>query len=194
MVRQMSGEPALEHILDEIAAQGVSGMASFPTSLIKFNGEYRRYCLQNLCGNYGRSWTCPPNGGSAESIANEIRGHKTGVVFTVGGDLRCAVDWKSMMKVAGALNKICFHITDEIIPKIGGAVFGYGPCKYCEKCAFLTEEPCRYPHKRVRSLECACVDVGELAKSLGMKIKDDDPDRITFFGLFVFGTKEAQIF
>jgi predicted metal-binding protein len=179
-------------IFDELTGLGVEKIASIPVRLIRFDWGYRKYCVQNLCGNYDRSWTCPPNGGSPESIAEEIQNHENGIVFKVSGDLRCAVDWKSMMKVADSLNKVCFHIVDKIIPKIGsGAVFGYGPCKYCAKCAYLTKEPCRSPKKRVRSLECACVDVGKIAEICGMRVKDDE-DRISFFGLFVYGAKEGD--
>jgi predicted metal-binding protein len=104
----------------------------------------------------------------------------------VTGSIKCSVDWKSMMKVAKVLNKVCFYIMDTIVPRIGnGTVFGYGPCKYCEKCAFVTNEQCRFPDKRVRSLEGACIDVSEIAKLSGMQLKDE-PDKISFFGLFVY--------
>ncbi|MDR2405999.1 MAG: DUF2284 domain-containing protein [Deltaproteobacteria bacterium] len=175
-----------DYILKDIEALGVSALCGIYTDAIKFNSEYRKFCVQNLCGNYGKSWTCPPNGGTAEEIAKEILGYSSGVLFEVSGPLRFTVDWKSMMKVANDLNRVCFAIVDEIIPKIGnGTVFGYGPCKYCKDCAFKTDEPCRYPQKRVRSLECACVDVGELTKECGLSL-GGDPDKMSFFGLFVY--------
>jgi predicted metal-binding protein len=175
-----------DYLFELIGALGVSEFSSISTGALRFNSDYRKYCVENLCGNYNKSWTCPPNGGSAASIANEILSYSNAYVFTVSGPLRFSVDWKSMMRVADKLNQICFSIVDNIIPILGnGAVFGYGPCKYCKECAFKTQDPCRFPQKRVRSLECACVDVGDMAKVCGM-VMGNDPNKMSFFGLFVY--------
>ncbi|MDR2351010.1 MAG: DUF2284 domain-containing protein [Deltaproteobacteria bacterium] len=173
-------------IFNELVAFGASDASPVPTGQLRFNKVYRKYCAQNLCGNFGKSWTCPPYADPIDSLAREITGYGKGIVFTAAGSLRFAVDWKSMMKVSDALNKICFRIMDDIVPRLGnGTVFGYGPCKYCEKCSFFLDEPCRFPDKKVRSLEGACLDVTGLAELSGLEVKDD-PNRITFFGLFVF--------
>lgn len=173
-------------ILECIRDLGVDGLSAIRTSQLRFDSRFRKYCAQNLCGNYNRSWTCPPNSPSVESIATEIVGHPDAVVFKVSGPLRFTVDWKSMMRVADRLGGICASITDKLIPTLRkGAVFGYGPCKYCKTCAFGSDEPCRFPDKRIHSLECACVDVADISRQSGLPL-EHDPDRISFFGLLVY--------
>jgi predicted metal-binding protein len=173
------------YILQKISALGAEEIGVTLTSSLRFDSGYRKYCIQNLCGNYNRSWTCPPNCETPEAIAALILSYQKAFLFTVSGPLRFHVDWKSMMKVADRLNKICSAITDIIIPVIGnGQVFGYGPCRYCENCTFKTQEPCRFPDKRIRSMECACIDAVDALKHCGLKLKFN-PDLINFSGLYV---------
>jgi predicted metal-binding protein len=171
-------------IVGRIRAAGAEETGVMPAALLKFDRAYRERCVQNLCGNYNRSWTCPPHCGPPDALEREIMSYSTAVLFMVSGPLRFEVDWKSMMKVAARLNSVCAEISDSLAPALGGgAVFGYGPCRYCESCTFKAKLPCRCPEKRIRSMECACIDVSDALGRCGMKLVFD-PDRISFTGLF----------
>ena len=62
---------------------------------------------------------------------------------------------------------------------------GVGNCGVCEKCAKLTNEPCRYPDLALPSLESYGVNVSELAKASGMKYINGQ-NTVTYFGAVLF--------
>ena len=34
-----------------------------PVSDVETDESFRRLCEQNVCGNYGKNWACPPDAG-----------------------------------------------------------------------------------------------------------------------------------
>lgn len=66
-------------------ALGLSA-AIMDTANLVFRPEYRTYCEENLCGNYGRNPACPPESGTAEKmIQKALRYEKTLVLQTACG-------------------------------------------------------------------------------------------------------------
>ena len=62
-----------ERILQIARAEQVfSAAAIVPTSEIPFDSGFRVYCEENLCGNYGANYTCPPDCGSPEELRRRI--------------------------------------------------------------------------------------------------------------------------
>lgn len=45
--------------------------------------EYRVFCEENLCGNYGVLPVCPPESGTVEEMAARVRQHQTALVLMI---------------------------------------------------------------------------------------------------------------
>ena len=43
--------------------------------------EYREFCVQNLCGNYGKNYGCPPYCGTPEEMRKKILRYSRALVL-----------------------------------------------------------------------------------------------------------------
>ena len=70
-------------------------VGELPARLVPCDATMRRFCVQNLCGQYKRCWQCPPAVGSAETLIareilrGELPGGSTLVLDESGGELTC---------------------------------------------------------------------------------------------------------
>ena len=46
-----------------------------------FEHELRKYCVENLCGNYGKNHACPPDCGTPEEMEEKVRGYSRALVM-----------------------------------------------------------------------------------------------------------------
>lgn len=46
--------------------EGLAAAAIVDTSAIVFDPSFRTYCEENLCGQYGANYSCPPDCGSPD--------------------------------------------------------------------------------------------------------------------------------
>jgi len=163
--------------------------AVIPSSAIIFSPELLECCKTNVCGNYNKSWTCPPACESFEKQREKILSHKNALIFTTVRELEDSFDYEGMEK--GRM----FHsmLTIEIKKRLAGAlVFGAGGCPVCsvkdgisEKTACAYPDPCLFPEKRIVSIEAAGINVTELSKTAKVTYNNGQ-NSVTFFSLVLF--------
>ena len=61
----MTAEQMVQYAYEE----GFSAAAVVDTADIVFDPSFRPYCEENLCGQYGANYSCPPDCGTPEEIA-----------------------------------------------------------------------------------------------------------------------------
>ena len=61
--------------------EGVAAAAIVDTTQIVFDLSFRPYCEENLCGQYGANYSCPPDCGSPEEMKQRILAHKKALVL-----------------------------------------------------------------------------------------------------------------
>ncbi len=160
----------------------VIGLESFT-----FDPAFREMCKENLCGNYGLCWTCPPDAGDISQLIAEAKTYNWGLVYQTVSKLEDSYDFEGMMEAGRLHNKLAQEIADWA----AGQDFsrwlqlGAGGCHICETCAKRTNEPCRHPKLALRSLETYGVDVSKLAEASGMKYINGQ-DTVTYFGALLF--------
>jgi predicted metal-binding protein len=161
---------------------GAAAAAMIDVASIVFEPEFRVLCQENRCGNYNRNWRCPPKAGDIHDLINSLKVKTTAMVFSHVVALKSSYDWKGMTAGGISFSRVCQKMVERI-PKVfsGAVVLGAGPCKICQTCALLTEEPCRKPNLSVTSLEACGIDVALLAKLSGLKY-NAGPSTITYFG------------
>ena len=70
-----------EHIIQHAVEEGFAAAAIVDTSDIVFDPAFRPYCEENLCGQYGANYSCPPDCGSPEAMKQRILAHKKALVL-----------------------------------------------------------------------------------------------------------------
>lgn len=158
------------------------------TSDLVFRPEYRKYCEENACGNYGVNYACPPYSGSPGEMARRVMKYSRAAVFQSENHVADAFDGAEMK----ALKKKHISMTLQAIDaftgnglSLGGLPIMCGPCNFCAQCQMPQGKPCLHPDRCFSCLSAYCIDVMELAKSCGMKISWDK-HLVYFFSLFCF--------
>ncbi len=174
--------------LTGIAAEaGAYRAGVISTDDVRTDAVFRKMCEQNLCGNYGRSWMCPPDAGPIEELMAEVRTFSHILVYQTVGELEDSYDFEGMMEAGARHNRVVCRIRDRMRAEPLSRVLhlGAGGCRMCETCAKKTGEPCRHPDLAMSSLETYGINVSELAKSAGMKYINGQ-NTVTYFGAALF--------
>ena len=64
-------------------ASGFTDAAVLPVRELVVVPEYRRFCAQNLCGNYGVLPACPPMSGTVEEMTADMRRYQTALLLMI---------------------------------------------------------------------------------------------------------------
>ncbi|MBQ3815581.1 MAG: DUF2284 domain-containing protein [Clostridia bacterium] len=168
-------------------AAGAFRAGIVPTAAVKTDAAFRKMCEQNLCGNYGRSWMCPPDAGPIEELMAEVRAYSHILVYQTVGELEDSYDFEGMMEAGARHNQVVNRVRDAMKAEPLRKVLhlGAGGCRMCEVCAKKTGEPCRHPDLAMSSLETYGINVSELAKAAGMKYINGQ-NTVTYFGAALF--------
>lgn len=171
-----------EDVLRRLTSLGAHACGEVAVAEIVRRSVFREACMQNRCGSYGKSWTCPPaEDGFAFEDAAALAEHA--VVFQHTAPLEDSFDADGMAAAQGAFQELCLRAA-ESFPD--GRVFGTGPCTACAKCAY--PEPCRRGRPPQQNLEAACVDVAKLCEAAGLPYMREQPS-VTYTGLLLLGAR-----
>ena len=64
-------------------AAGFTGAAVLPVRELVVVPEYRKFCEQNLCRNYGVLPACPPMSGTVEEMTADMRRYQTALILMI---------------------------------------------------------------------------------------------------------------
>lgn len=151
---------------------------------IEFSDAVIDACKANTCGQYGKSWSCPPAvNRNGYFIDCNTTTHSKGIVYTTLHKLEDSFDIESM--IAGKISHRALDdkIADEV-RKSGGILLSVGGCILCEKCTCPTQ-PCRFPDKIIPSLESQGIDVVTLSKSANINYHNG-VNTVTYFSVVLF--------
>lgn len=66
----------------EIAKElGFGEAAILPVNDLVVVEEYRKYCEENICGNFNKLKACPPESGTVKEMTEKIKRHKTALIL-----------------------------------------------------------------------------------------------------------------
>lgn len=178
----MTDEKIIQYAIEE----GFAAAAIVDTKDIVFDPSFRPYCEENLCGQYGVNYSCPPDCGSPEAMKQRVLAHKKALVLQTIWEIS---DYSNMPAIKQAKNA---HNTSEIslVKRLraeghGGVIVGASGCALCSPCAHKLGEPCRFPEYQFSCMSAYCVFVKKLADTCGMEYDCGD-GLLAFFGMYVF--------
>lgn len=181
---------ALKKRLLELAEEeGFSQAAVIPTNAFLFVPEYRVYCEENRCGNYGKNYACPPYCGTVEDMRKRTAGYTWALVLKTDHPVANAMDGEETKPLKKLHNMLTRQLTgrlqSEKLIEAGLSIMA-GPCNLCTECKMPKGEPCLFEAQRFSCLSAYCIDVAHLAETAGMPLAWE-VNQVSFFSMYLFG-------
>lgn len=163
----------------------VTDVVASPRTTVEKTETFRTVCATDRCGNYNRSWTCPPAVGSIVLCMERLHGYD-----------ECIIAFKEFenvdMKDEAQINTIikehqagCRSIKHMFMDE-GFDILALtdGACSFCEKCTYPDGE-CIAPEEQMPSVSGFGIDMAEYITSCGLGFAMEN-DRITLYGLMLY--------
>ena len=99
-----------EEMLRYAAEAGADKAASVSVRDIPFDPSFRELCRQNACGQYGKSWMCPPHIGDIRELIARAQMYQNAVLYQIVRPLEDSFDFEGMMDAAHEINRISLHL------------------------------------------------------------------------------------
>lgn len=175
-----------EKALLELAKAAGFTAALCETADIPVDHSFRRYCEENLCGQYDKNYGCPPRCGSPEAMEQKLRSHRRALVLQTAWPITDYTDYAAIAKAKAAHNAASVQLLERLTAEgHTGMVIGSSGCTLCEACARLQGEPCRYPAQQYACMSAYCVFVMGLAQQCGIRYDCED-GMLRLFGMLIF--------
>lgn len=175
-------------LTDQRAELRFDDAAVIPVEQITVRPEYRIFCEENACGNYGKNYSCPPASGTVSEMKARMQRFSNALVLRSAYYVENALDKSEAAPLKKQHNLKVRALIKAL--KEEGCLDQYllilgGPCTLCEKCAMPEGKPCLFESERASCLSAYCIDVNALAKASGMEISWST-DQISYFSLLLF--------
>lgn len=158
---------------EQLAVQeGFSAACFIPTEEIRFNSDFRRYCAENLCGQYGMNYSCPPDCGTPQAMRERALEYKNALVLQTKWNITDYSDTAAVKKAKKAHNEATMRLLERHFPD--ARMVGASCCSLCSPCVLPTGKPCVFPQKRFSCLSAYCIHAQKLAERCGMEYTCSD--------------------
>ena len=149
--------------------------------------EVRSMCAAGKCQVYGRSWACPPACGELEDFQKQMNAFDRCLVVQTVAQMEDDFDVEAMEE-AGELQKRRVLDLVEAIDEAGLSAetmtLSAGTCTLCAECTY-PDEACRFPGKRLVSMEAAGLVVSEVCTQVGIPY-NHGPQTIAYSGCVLY--------
>ena len=157
---------------EELIAQGkrvgFTHVAPLKTSTMQLRPEVRQMCESNTCGKYGANWSCPPGCGSLEECQRRIDSYTEGILVQTVGQLEDEMDGEGMIETEKRHKEGFLRFFEELRQQYDEVLaIGAGCCTQCAQCTY-PNMPCRFPERRVSSMEAYGMLVLQVCKDNGL--------------------------
>jgi len=175
-------------IFDKFIEDHFNNFKTIPFSRVPFKPEVRKLCEQNMCGNFGRSWTCPPAVESPTELQKQLSQFNQVVIVNKVYQLEDSFDWEGMKNGAEDFQSKILKLKRTIRktnPDFQFIALGAGACSICDTCTYKQQIPCRNPKNAIISVEACGIDVMEMVKENGL-MYNNGPNTVTYVGALFF--------
>ena len=175
-------------VIEDLAAQqGFECIGACSAKELVARDEVRSMCAANLCQMYGHSWSCPPACGDIAEFQRLMNEYEHCLVVQTVAEMEDEFDFETMAE-SGERQKERVQDLAEAIDVAGLSakvmVLSAGTCTLCKQCT-CPDEPCRFPDKRLVSMEAAGLVVSEVCTQAGIPY-NHGPLTMTYSGCVLY--------
>ena len=171
-------------------SKGFTNAAVIPADRLVFDPSLRKYCQDNLCGNYGKNCSCPPACGTPQEMKQRTESYRQAWIFQTIAE----VDWRdteALKTVRSQHNARSRELLRELEQGgESGLAMLAGPCSACGTCAGAEGKPCAFPEKQVSCISAYCMSAEKMAEEAGLPYWCGE-GKVAFFSLYLTGRKEG---
>lgn len=174
-----------EKMIQYAEEEGFVHAAMVNTEDIVFDPSFRVYCGENICGQYGANYSCPPDCGSPEEMKRRILSHKRALVLQTVWEIPDFSDSTSIQFAKKEHNAYENRLIKRLRAEdCHGFVIGASGCALCKPCKQVFGQPCQFPDLKYSCMSAYCIFVKKLADTCGMEYNWGE-GQVAFFGMFV---------
>lgn len=134
--------------------------------------ERVRWICQNECGQFGKSWACPPGVGTVEQCRAHCMSYDRCLVISTITEVQDIADIAQTL----ATRQEHERITDQVaaLMRQCGAepfVLSTESCAICPRCAILDGQPCRFPERMHPCVESQGINVIPVLEENGLEFQ-----------------------
>lgn len=175
-----------EALLALAAHEGFAAAAVVAADTIPFDFSFRPYCEENLCGQYGVNYACPPACGSCEDMRQRIVSRQKALVLQSVWDISDYTDLPAIRDAKALHNRAGLSLQQQLRNRgVDCFMVGASGCGLCHPCAAVQGAPCRFPQLQYSCMSAYCIFVKKLCDSCGLEY-DCGSGLLSFFGMIVF--------
>ena len=174
--------------IEQLAAEaGFDCMGTCCAKDLVAREEVRAMCAANTCQVYGRSWACPPGCGEIDDFQRQMHELDTCLVVQTIADMEDDFDVEAIAYAADLQKQRVFDLVEAIdAAGLSGEsmTLSAGTCTLCPECTY-PDAPCRFPEKRLVSMEAAGLVVSEVCTMADIPY-NHGPRTIAYSGCVLF--------
>ena len=153
---------------------------------IIFKEEYRKYCEENICGQYDSNYSCPPKCGTPSEMKEQILLYKKSIILQSKHEIVSFKDKEKLDLIKKHHNQWMLNFKKELQKyNIKGLLAGASNCTICKECEIVNKNECYFPLLKFSCLSAYCIDVKSLADLCEMEYEYKD-GILYLFGLIAF--------
>lgn len=147
---------------------GFTHAGNLDPKTIELREDVRAMCAENLCGQYGKNWGCPPACGSLEELKQMLDTCSHGLLVQTVAQLKDEFDVQTMLEAERGHKQRFLDFFQELKKDEPQAIaLGAGSCTRCKACTY-PHAPCRFPEEKQISMEACGMLVNQVLKDNGM--------------------------
>lgn len=167
--------------------QGFDVMGTCSAKDLVTRPEVRSMCAAGKCHVYGKSWACPPACGELDDFQRQMNAYEHCLVVQTVGHMEDDFDVEVMQEAGDTQKQRVLDLVEALdAADLSGQtmVLSAGTCTLCEECTY-PDAPCRFPDKRLVSMEAAGLVVSEVCELAGIPY-NHGPQTIAYSGCVLF--------
>ena len=156
------------NVLSEYSGKAKTGLAP-PAVTLDTIAKCREYCKTDECGCYDKYCSCPPRCGAPQERLDALAHFSKCAIAPIMYELdyRNKVALKQATKdLQDKARAIMLKLKDKGLDCLS---FADGGCMYCERCAALDDEPCRFPAMQIQSVSGNGILMMDFLKQSGIE-------------------------
>ena len=174
------------------SSEGFAVAEIIDTAQLLFDASFRPYCKENLCGQYGANYSCPPDCGSPEVLKQKVLQHNRTLVMQTVWLIPDLNDEAAISHARRTHNNNTLHVINRLNRDgFHGFMIGASGCLLCDPCKATQNQPCNFPELRYSCISAYCIHVKDMAEKCGMAYDYKD-EMLSFFSMYVFDLPDRK--